>query len=113
MSLSVAAAFDDQTPGQEMEDPNHNNPNMLELLWVESADLPSEVLDAHAISGVCVGTAHFHFELLVKEQHKVDASVVPVHVHQEGVLHHQPAPRPAEAEAMMTNAVQALDPVAP
>lgn len=57
-----------------------------------TADLPSEVLDADSIFGVCVGTAHFHFELWVKQQHKVDPAVVSVHIHQEGVFHHQPAP---------------------
>lgn len=78
-----------------------------------SADLPSEVLDADSIFGVSVSTAHFHFELRVKQQHKVDPAVVSVHIHQEGVFHHQPAARPAETELMMANAVQALDPVAP
>lgn len=82
-------------------------------VWVKSAELPSEVLKAHSIFGVCVGAAHFHFELLVEKQHKVYVSIVSVHVHQEGVFHHQPAPWPAEAETMMTNTVQALDPVAP
>lgn len=82
-------------------------------MWVKSAALPRKVLKADAIFGVCVGTAHFHCELLVKEQHKVDVSINSVHVHQEGVFHHQPAPGPAEAEAMMPDTVQALDPVAP
>lgn len=79
---------------------------------MNKADLPSEVVKAHSISGVCVRTAHFHFELRVKQKHKVDPAVVSVHVHQEGVLHNQPAARPAKAELMMTDAVQALDPVA-
>lgn len=77
----------------------------LELPWLESAELPSEVLKADSIFGVCVGTAHFHFELLVKEQHKVYASIVSVHIHEEGVFHHQPASGPAEAELVVTNAV--------
>lgn len=77
------------------------------------ADLPSEVLDADSIFSVCVSTAYFHFELWVKQQHKVDATVVSTHVQQEGVFHHQPAARPAETELMMTDAVQALDPVTP
>lgn len=96
MSLSVAAAFDDQTPGKERNDVNHNVIGTCELRWscrgLTSAELPSEVLKADSIFGVCVGTAHFHFELLVKEEHKVYASIVSVHIHQEGVFHHQPAP---------------------
>lgn len=94
MGLSVAAAFDDQTPEQEEKDQSQHNlqkRNPLELRWVKSAKLPREVLKTHSVFGVCVSAAHFHFELLVKEQHKVDAPIVSVHVHQEGVLHHQPA----------------------
>lgn len=77
-----------------------------------SAGVPGEVLDADAIFGVCEGTAHFHIELRVKQQHKVNSAVVSVHIHEEGVFHHQPAPRPAETELMVADAVQALDPMA-
>lgn len=77
-----------------------------------TADLPGEVLDAHSILGVSEGAAHLHFELRVEQQHKVDPAVVSVHVHQEGVFYHQPAPRPAEAQLVVADAVQALDPVA-
>lgn len=76
-----------------------------------TADLPSEVLDADSVLGVRVRSAHLHLELWVKQQHKVDPAVVSVHVHQEGIFHHQPAPRPAETELMVTDAVQALDPM--
>lgn len=62
----------------------------------QTADPPSEVLEADSISGVCVNAAHFHFELWVEQQHKVDLAVVSVHIHQEGVFNHQPAARPAE-----------------
>lgn len=118
VSLSVAAALDDQIPEQEQQH-NHRTTSGINMLptkavsvGVNKADLPSEVLDADSVFGVCVGAAHLHFELGVKQQHKVDPAVVSVHVHQEGVFHNQPASRPAKAELMMANAVQALDPVA-
>lgn len=56
-----------------------------------TADLPSEVLKADSVFGVCIGTPHFHFELWVKQQHKVDVAMVSVHIHQERVFDHQPA----------------------
>lgn len=74
-------------------------------------DPPCEVLDADSIFSVGVRSAHFHVELGVEEQHKVDVAVVSVHVHQEGVFDHQPPTRPAEAELVVTDAVQTLDPV--
>lgn len=79
----------------------------------DAVDVPGEVLDAHAVLGVGEGAAHLHVELRVKQQHKVDSTVVSVHVHEEGVLHHQPAARPAEAQLVVADAVQALDPVTP
>lgn len=118
VSLSVAAALDDQIPEQEQQH-NHSTTSSINTLptkavgaGVNTADLPSEVLDADSVFGVRVGAAHLHFELGVKQQHKVDPAVVSVHVHQEGVFHNQPASRPAKAELMMADAVQALDPVA-
>lgn len=119
VSLSVAAALDDQIPEQEQQQHNHRTTSGINMLptkavsaGVNTADLPGEVLDADSVFGVCVGAAHLHFELGVKQQHKVDPAVVSVHVHQEGVFHNQPASRPAKAELMMADAVQALDPVA-
>lgn len=86
--------------------------NPQEATGANTVDLPSEVLNAHSILGVCEGAAHLHVELWVKKQHKVDPAVVSVHVHEEGVLHHQPAPRPAETQLVVADAVQTLDPVA-
>lgn len=85
---------------------------LQEAAGTSAVDPPGEVLDAHSVLGVCEGAAHLHLELRVKEQHKVDPAVVSVHVHEEGVLDHQPAPRPAEAQLVVADAVQALDPVA-
>lgn len=59
--------------------------------WGNTADLPGKVLNANSVFGVCKSTTHFHFELWVKQQHKVDVAIVSVHIHQEGVFHHQPA----------------------
>ena len=81
------------------------------MLFRSRLVLPGEVLDADAILGVCVCTAHLNFELGVKQQGEADHTVLPVKVEQEGVLHHQPAPRPAEAELVVTDAVQTLDTV--
>lgn len=69
----------------------HCNPQSILFIGKHRADLPSEILKADAIFSVCVSTAHFHFELRVKQQHKVDAAAVIVHVQQERVFHHQPA----------------------
>lgn len=70
----------------------HNvTPDIKTYIGKDTADLPSEVLNADSVSGVCISTAHFHFELWVKQQHKVDLAVVSVHIHQEGIFHHQPA----------------------
>lgn len=69
------------------------------------SDVPSEVVKADSVFRVCVSTAYFHFELGIKQQHKVDVAVVSVHIHQEGLLHNQPPAGPAEEELMMTSAV--------
>lgn len=53
--------------------------------------------------------ADLHLELWVKQQHKVDLAVIPAHIDEEGVFHHQPAVRPAETEPMVAKAVQTLD----
>lgn len=55
--------------------------------------------------------ANFHTELWVKQQHKVDSAIIPAHIHEERVFHHQPALRPAETELMMAKAVQTLNAV--
>lgn len=76
-----------------------------------TVDLPGEVLNTDPILGISVCTAHLNFELWVKDQYKADDPVFPVHIEQEGVLDHQPALWPAEAELVMTNTVQPLDTV--
>ena len=75
------------------------------------ADIPGKILNAESMFCVCVSTAHLHFELGVEQQHKVDVGIATVHIHQEGVFHHQPAVWPAETKSVMANAVQTLDPV--
>ena len=71
--------------------------------------LPCVVFEAHPVFRVGVGAAHFDLELGVEEQDEGDDPVVAVHVQQEGVLDHQPAARPAEAQLVVADAVQALD----
>lgn len=83
--LSVAATFDNETPKENKKDHTcfTTRACCAAKVSVHTADLPIEVLKADSVLGACVSTAHFDDELGVKQQHKVDAATVLVHIHQE------------------------------